>query len=84
MNVIRFELKRGEKLCSVVSLCRSHSQTQDEFDKFTDNLELNLDLAAQNNLYLVVVLGDFNAKFKNWFGCDKTNFEGDVLETFFS
>ena len=46
---IRFELNIGEKLWSFVSLYRSPSHTQDEFDKFTDNLELNLDLAVQNN-----------------------------------
>ena len=45
---IRFELKIDEKLCNFISLCRSPSQTQDEFDKFTENLELNLDLAVQS------------------------------------
>ena len=50
-------------------------KTQDEFDKFTDNLELNLDLAVQNNLYLEAVLSDFKAKSKNWYGFDKNNFE---------
>ena len=57
--------KIGEKLCSFISLYRSPSQTQGEFDKVTHNLELNLDLPVQNNPYLVVVLGDFNAKSKN-------------------
>ena len=56
------ELKIGETLCSFISLYRSPSQTQDGFDKFTDNLELNLDLAVQNYPYLVAVLGDFNTK----------------------
>ena len=37
----------------------------DEFDKFTVNLEFNLNLAAQNKPYLVVFLGDFNAESKN-------------------
>ena len=76
---IRFELIIGEKRCPY----RSPSQTQDEFDKFTDNLELNLDLGVQNNPYLVVVLGDFNAKSRNLYGFDKTYFEGNVLETLF-
>ena len=58
-------------------------KTQDEFDKFTDNLELNLDLAVQNNLYLEAVLGDFKAKSKNWYGFDKNNFEWKILETLF-
>ena len=65
---VRFELKRGEKLFSFISLYRSPSQTQDESDEFTDNLELNLDLAVQNNPYLVVLLGEFNAKSKIWYG----------------
>ena len=81
---MRFELKIGEKLFSFISLYRSPSQTQDESDEFTDNLELNLDLAVQNNLYLVVLLGEFNAKSKIWYGWDKTSFEGNVLETLFS
>ena len=57
--------KIDEKLCRFISLYKSLSQTQKEFDKFTDKPELNLDLAVQNNPYLVVVLGDFNAKSKN-------------------
>ena len=81
---IRFELNIGEKLCSFISLYRSPIQTQDEFDTFTDNLLLNLDLAVQSNPYLVAVLGDFNGKLKTWYGCYKTNFEGNVLKTPFS
>ena len=41
---LRFELKISKKLCNFISLYRSPSQTQDEFNKFTDNLEFNLDL----------------------------------------
>lgn len=47
-----------------ISLYRSPSQTQDEFDKFTDILKLNLDLVVRNNPHLVVLLGDFNCKIK--------------------
>ena len=61
----RFELQIGEELCSFISLYRSPSQTLNEFDKFTDNLQLNLDLAVQDNSYLAVVLGEFNTKFEN-------------------
>ena len=80
----RFELKIDEELCSFISLYRSPSQRLDEFDKFTDNLQLNLDLAVQDNSYLAVVLSEFNTKLKNWHGCDKTNFEENILETLFS
>ena len=81
---IRFELNIGEKLCNFISIYRSLSQTQDEFDKFTDSLKLNLDLAIQNNSYLVVVLVHFYTISKNWYGYAKTNFKGNVLETLFS
>ena len=56
------ELKIGEILCSFISLYRSPSQTQDGLDKFTYNIELNLDQAIQNNPYLVAVVGEFNTK----------------------
>ena len=34
----------------------------------------------QRNPFLVVAIGDFNAKSSNWFCQDKTNFEGDATE----
>ena len=57
----RFKLKIGQKLCSFIIFYRSPSQTRDEMEEFKDNLELNLDLADQNNPYLAVILGNFNA-----------------------
>ena len=50
-----------------ISSCRSLSQTLDESDKFTDNIEMNLDLAAQNNPHVFTGLGHFMAKSWNWF-----------------
>ena len=61
---LRFELKISGKLCNFISLCRSPSQTQDELETFTSNLEIYLDLAVRNNPHLVVVLDNFNAKSK--------------------
>ena len=49
LESIRFELKIGNKLCNFIALHRSPSQTQDEFDKFFENLERNLDRLFQNN-----------------------------------
>ena len=37
-----FELNIGGKLCNFISLCRSPSHTQDKFEKFSENLEMNL------------------------------------------
>ena len=61
---LRFELKISGKLCNFISLYRSPSQTQDEFETFTSNLEIYLDLAVRNNPHLVVVLDNFNVKSK--------------------
>ena len=41
---------------------RSPNQCQDDFELFINNLELNLDSVIVNNLFLTVVLGDYNAK----------------------
>ena len=40
---ISFELKIGDKLCNFISFYRSPTQTQDGFDKFSENLKRNLD-----------------------------------------
>ena len=46
---INIELKIGDKLCYIIALYRSPSQSQDEFKKFSEKLELNLDSLVQNN-----------------------------------
>ena len=38
---------------------------------FTYNFELTLDNLAESNSHLIVVLGDFNTKSKNWHINDK-------------
>ena len=77
---INFELKIGDKLCYFVAFYRSPSQTQDEFEKFSDNLKLNLGTLSQKNPFLVVAIGDFNAKSKSWYISDSTTSQGNVLE----
>ena len=48
-----------------LSLYRSPSQ--DEFETFTENFELNLENLLQRNPFLGVAIKDFNAKSNNWF-----------------
>ena len=55
-------MKIGEKLCNFVALYPSPSQSQDEFETFAKNLELNFDTILANNTFLIAVLGDFNTK----------------------
>ena len=77
---VRFELMVGDTLCNFIALYRSPSQSQDQFKSFRENLELNLESAVQNNPFLVVLLGDFNAKSSNWSKNDITTTEGKVIE----
>ena len=39
-----------------------------------------MDSLIQNNLFLVVLTGDFNAKSKKWYHNDKCSFEGNIIE----
>ena len=60
-----FELKIDNKTCYFLSLYRSPNQSQDDSETFTENLELNLVNLVQRNPFLVVAIGDFNAKSSN-------------------
>ena len=75
-----FDIKLGDKLCSLVVLYRSPSQLSDEFESFPKHLELALDRVMQNTPYMMVLLGDVNADCTNWYKHDKTNFEGIAIE----
>ena len=63
---VRFELILSDKLCNFIALYRSPSQSQDLFESFKENLELNPESAVQNNPFPVVLLRNFNVKSSNW------------------
>ena len=50
---INFEIKTESKLCNFTVLYHSHSQSQDTFESFIDNLEFNSDAIAAKNPYLI-------------------------------
>ena len=77
---INFEMKIGDKVCNFISLYRSPSQTLDNFETFSKNFELNLENIVHRNPFLVVVIGDFNAKSSKWHCQDKSTFEGNVID----
>ena len=78
---INFEIRIGGKLCRFVSLYRSPSQSQDDFEAFANNFELNLDAATANNLTSwTVTLGDVNANSNLRFNDDKTTYEGSKTD----
>ena len=68
------------KVCNFISLYRSPNQWHDISETFVDNLELNLDTIANKNPYLIVVLGDFNAKSSNWCKHGKIIYEGSKID----
>ena len=78
---ISFHLIIGDELWHFITLYRCPNQSHDEFSLFIKHLELYLDKATTYNSFLVVVLGDFNAKSCNWCIDDKTNFEGTKTDT---
>ena len=41
----------GGKLCRFVSLYRSPNQSQDDFESFANNFELNIDAITANKLF---------------------------------
>ena len=70
----------SNKPCSFVALYRSPSQSQDDFATFSDNFEMTLDLASKKNLFLLVVLSNFNAKLSPWHDKDSSTSEGTSIE----
>ena len=64
---ISFELRIGGKCCKFSCLYKFPSQTQDEFETCLKSVEVTLDKIHENNQFMTVVLGDFNAKSNNWY-----------------
>ena len=77
---IAFDLIISNRLCSFVVLYRSSSQSQDDFATFSDYFEMTLDLVSKKNPFLLVVLGDFNAKLCQWHDKDSSTSEGISVE----
>ena len=78
---ISFELRIAGKCCKFSCLYRFSSQTQDEFETFLKNFELTLDKIHENNPFMTVVLGDFDAKSNNWCKADITSLvEGSKVD----
>ena len=73
-------MRIGDKTCNFTVLYRSPSQSQDVFESFCENFNRNLDKFAQNNPFLLVAIGDFNAKSPNWCANDQTSFEANKIE----
>ena len=76
-----FEVSIKKKRGYVVSLYRSPSQTQDEFDIFLVSFEQLIgDIIAKNPL-LVLITDDFNVISTNWWKNDLSTSEGNQVDS---
>ena len=64
-KVYVLNLKLVKKLVIFLSVYRSPRQSHDDFETFTENLGLNSENMVQRNPFLVVAIGDLNAKSSN-------------------
>ena len=74
---ITFEISIGNKVCRFIHLFRPPNQTQVEFQMFKSNLK---PLLFKSNPFFTVMIGDFNAKSKDWGSSDITSFQGSELD----
>ena len=77
---INFEKMIGGKLCRFVCLYCPPKQSQDDFECFANNFELNIKVVTTNSPFLTVALGDFNIKSNLWFKGDKKSNEGSKID----
>ena len=74
------EILYNNKKCFLVTLYRSPSQSDIEFDDFITNLELLIDNIYNLNPYFLILLRDFNAKLKKWKPDDIDTKEGSRID----
>ena len=77
---INFELRIWDKTYNFAVLYISRRQYQDVFESFCEYFGRTLDSLTQNNFFLLVVIGYFNAKLPNWRENNQNKFEGDKFE----
>ena len=75
------EIQLNRKKYFFVVIDRSPSQDQNEFDNFTINFELLLSKMHAENLFCVVITGDFNCRSCQWWDNDIENNEGKLFES---
>ena len=80
LESIAFDLRITHKLYSCISIYRSPNQSYDDFVSILDNFELTLDTLPQKNSFLMLALGDFNAKSNNPYNKYINSNEGRKIE----
>ena len=72
-------MRIGEKLFNFIILYRSPSQSQDDFEAFMKNLELNLDTILTNHLFLTAVFVISTLSLTFSLKVKKTSYEGSGI-----
>ena len=62
-------------------LCRSSSQSSDQFHTFCSNPNLFLSNINNLNSASLIVTSDFNAGTSKWWSLNKENFEGRAMHS---
>ena len=75
-----FEASINNKRGYVVSMYCSPSQTSNDFNSFTTNLEKLVVNISSTNPHFMLMIGDFNAKSSNWSSNNSTTAEGNQLD----
>ena len=70
------ELRIVNKKCFITVLYRLPSQSLKEFEKFKTGWKQTIININEDNPYLVMFIGDFNARNTIWWCRDKNNSEG--------
>ena len=68
---ICFDLKIRRKRCIVVSRYRTPSQSVDEFEEFSNQINLTMESVTQKNPFLTVAISNFNVRSLKWWTDDK-------------
>ena len=74
---VNFEVFIKNKICQFIHLCRSPSQSQDEFYDFLTNLDLD---HSFNINHFSPLIDDFNAKSNKWLEGDRSSIDGSSID----
>ena len=77
--ILEFEV--DNKKIVLVTLYRSPSQCPETFAEFLDNFENDLRTIYTLQPFMIIVLGDFNAKLSNWCPSDSSSNEGIQIDS---
>ena len=72
---LNFNLSGNGKQCNFDLSFTKSSQSLEGFQTFITIFELLLDNIANRNAFVSIIIGDFNARSKNWCSGDKTTYE---------